>query len=552
MDFLKAQLERIRKQLSGLTASQRIAIGLSLAIALVGMWGMIQWAGSARWIPVLDQPLTPEQMQRVSSVLLASGIEHRDDAEQVFIKGDAGARRRAQAILAQNGAMPRDTSLSYKKLLEEQSPFVSRERAQWRELRGLEYQLSSVLREFSGVREARVLLTKENRRAIRNRGERSSAAVNVTMDDGGGMPPKLVESIAHYVAGATRVALKNITITDGLRFYRPPDDSAAAPDHFIDLQRGHEEPIARKIYDQLRHIAGVIVNVHATLRTEDRNTQVTRLDEPKVIQETSETLERSGGSGAVGPGVRPNQNFAITNAGPGVEENKESSTVEFDKNRGGTIENTKKSPGHLESMMASVSVPRSYLERIVRRRKDRDNDLEVTDGEIDAVAAQVLPRIQEQVLPLIGTKDEEQVVVYWHYDPVAKDQLALAQAVSTDYVALAREFGPQAGLGILALFSVFTVMLMARKARLSPATGGGPASAGAGPGGPSGEPELAALGDPPLAVGEAEEVTGILEGREVDEEVVKIQQIVKQIGQLVKEDAAVPVSLLERWIAEGR
>ena len=152
MDFLKAQLERIRKQLSGLTASQRIAIGLSLAIALVGMWGMIQWAGSARWIPVLDQPLTPEQMQRVSSALLAAGIEHRDDAEQVFIKGDAGARRRAQAILAQNDAMPRDTSLSYKKLLEEQSPFVSRERAKWRELRGLEYQLSSVLREFSGVR----------------------------------------------------------------------------------------------------------------------------------------------------------------------------------------------------------------------------------------------------------------------------------------------------------------------------------------------------------------------------------------------------------------
>lgn len=558
MDFLKVQLQRIREQLGGLTNSQRIAIGLSLALALAGAYGMINWAGSARWTPVLDQPLTPEQIRRISTALLAAQIEVREDVDRVLIKGDANARRRAQAVLAQSDALPRDTSMSYQKLISEQSPFTSRRRAQWRELRGLESELARTLRDFTGVKEARVLLTKAERRSYLSRGQRSSAAVNLTMEGDRGISKKLVTSIAHFVAGAVGLKVQEVTITDGLRFYRPPGEEEAVPANFIDIQRAHEDLTAKKIYDQLRNIAGVVVNVHATLRTEDEQTNVTTLDEPKIIEDTKDDEERKGGGDAVGPGIRPNVGFAQSNAGPSMSETKEKAVTKYDPNRGGTTQITNRPPGHLERLTATVSVPRSYLERIIRARPERDDTQPVDDEEIELAADFRLPKIKTQVMTLLDAGDASQVVVDWHYDPTPDGQAALAESVPLDYLAMAREFGPQAGLGLLALISLLAVMRMAKRAHatLVPAAGSAAAAAGAGPGGPGipmvGEAgELITLGGGPIAVGEAEEVDGVLEGREVDEDALRSQQIVKQIGLLVKEDSQAAASLLERWIGHG-
>lgn len=560
MEFLKAQANQIGDQLKRMTNSQRIAIVMSAVVVLAGAWGLLNWAGGSEWTPVLDQTLTGGEIQHVESTLLAAGFESRVQAQQVMVKGDAGARRRAQAVLAQADALPRDTSSSYAELLKDDSPFRSDRATTWRWNRGLEYELSSVLREFRGVVDARVLLTKADTRGFRRHGEASSASVAVTMDDDQGIPKKLVASIANFVAGAAGLSISDIKITDGFRFYRAPDEANPMPTEQLDLQRQIEEHHARKIYDQLQHIAGVVVNVHATLRTADEQISKKTTGEPKISSESTKTDETSGGGDAIGPGVKPNQGRAIANGGPSQTSVKEETKTEFNGETDVEQRDSMLRAGQLEGLLASVSIPRTYLEQVVLSGRAADDTSPITPTKFERASSDVLPRIKALVKPLINATADDQVVVDWYYDAAPESETGTASSPPLDYLALAKQYGPQVGLGLLALVSFLAVLRMAKKAQASLGGGGGGKAGRAGVGmsgsvtpfGSDGQPVLASLGGGPTAVGEAEELGAVLEGREIDQETVRTMQIVKQIGTLVKEDPGVAANLVERWITQSQ
>jgi flagellar biosynthesis/type III secretory pathway M-ring protein FliF/YscJ len=124
---------------------------------------------------------------------------------------------------------------------------------------------------------------------------------------------------------------------------------------------------------------------------------------------------------------------------------------------------------------------------------------------------------------------------------------------------MAKTFGPQVGLGMLALISLFGVMRIAKKAQggvgqSKSAPMGNLAWAGAGGPGVSlvGDEPLAPLGGSPKTVGEATEIDGVMVGHEVDERTVRVQQIAKQIGQMIKEDPVVAAGIVQHWLAEEK
>ncbi|MCZ6699543.1 MAG: hypothetical protein O7D94_11475, partial [Planctomycetota bacterium] len=514
MEFLKAQANQIGEQLKGMTNSQRIAIVLSAVVVLAGAWGLLSWAGGSEWTPVLDQSLSGSEIQRVAATLVAAGIETRIQSEQVMIKGDTGDRRRAQAVLAQADAMPRDTTSSYAEMLKDDNVFRSDRATTWRWNRGLEFELSSVLREFRGVQTARVFLIKSEKRGFRRGGKASSASVAVTMDGDQGIPQKLVASIAHFVAGSAGLSVGDIRITDGFRSYRPPDPANAMPTEQLELQRQIEEHHAKKIYDQLRHIAGVVVNVHATLRTANELITKKKVGKLPVKRESTSTDEESGGGDATGPGVKPNQGRAIASVGPSQTSLKEETEVDYGGETDVDTTQRELKAGQLERLLASVTVPRAYLEQIVMSGRVADDTSPITPTEFENTSTDVLPRIKALVMPLINASADNQVVVDWYYDAAPEGEVGLATSPPLDYVALAREFGPQVGLGILALFGVFAVLRMAKKGQAALGeSGGGKLGAGVddeGGGavaiGPDGKPVLAALAGGPTAVGEVEEL----------------------------------------------
>lgn len=557
MEFLKAQSTQIGEQLRGMSVSQRIAVGLMLVVLMGGMFGLIRWGGQGEWIPLLDQAFTSEQLQRIQAELMTlTGVETKVEGDRVYVHGDEDRRRQLIAALAQKGALPRDTSLGYSSLVKDNSVFIGDRSRVWMEHRGLETELSGVLRKFNGVRDAHVFIEVPQQRSFGVKGSMSRASVHVTLGDGETLDKSRVMAIANFVSGSVSgLDIKDVKITDGSRFYRVPDSTGEMPTELLDVQRQAEEHHTQKIYDQLRYIPGVLVNVHAALANADEQIQEKKLGPAIVDQETSKTEENSPGGNGGAPGVRPNQARSLTDAGSGGSNSREETDTSLRGERDARMATTLKRAGFVEKLTASVNVPRSYFERIMAQQGDAKK--EGGDKNLDKLVAAELPKIKSLVKPLINAAADEQVVVDWYYDIAAPETKATTQAQAGAWVAMLKDYGPAAGLGFLAVFSLFAVLRIAKKAQSlvpAPAKSGGNVGAMEMPWipgvGHSDVEPLQTLGGGPRTVGEAQEIDGVMVGHEVDERTVRVQQIAKQIGQMIKEDPVVAAGVVQHWLAE--
>ncbi len=557
MDFLRNQVNYIGGQLKTMSLSSRLVIGLLLVVLLVGFYEMTRWASRPEWTPLLDQSLKTEEIQRIAAEMSLIGIESRVEGDRVMIRGAVDERQRAQAVLAQRGAMPRDTSLSYQSLIEQSSHFISNQESAWRQDRGLETELSAVLRKFQGILDADVFLEKPRKRPLGRRVD-ARASVHVKLADdptAGGLGPKQIAAIANFVAGAVEgLAPADVKITDGQRFYHAPDAAGQIPHTLLEQQRAQEEWFTRKIYDQFSYIDGLVVNVHAKLRDIDERVEQTRLGKPVVSEETTELRETKSGAQAAGPGVLPNQGRAITDpasGGPSTLEEKSTVVMSPDRDVHRTIQT--KSAGHLDELWASISVPHGYLETLVRNEQGIDPASPVAHAQLVALAPKEMSRLRSMVKTLIGAQSEDQVAVDWYYDsgPSGPSGEPAQAGQLPSFVTLAEQYGPRALLGLLALVSLLAVLRIARKAQSTVAETRKAVSQAIGAAGASADRlQLASLGGGPLTVGEAEGMHSALVGHEVDEGLVRTQQIVEQIGQLVKDDPESAAGIVQNWLAD--
>ncbi len=553
MEFIKAQARQIAEQLRGMSLSQRIAIGLLVVVVVGGMWGMISWGGQPQWVPLLDQSFTAQESSRVRAELRAAGIDSRIEGDRVMIRGGDAERQQAQALLSERGAMPTDTSLAYAALVKENSVFIGEQRSRWMESRGLETELSAVLRRFQGIADARVLITVPQKRGFTRQEVASSASVALTMIPGEEMDKERILAIANFVAGAVPgLALENIKLTDGKRFYRAPDGGEQIPTEILELQQRIEDHYMQKIYDQLRNIGGVVVNVHAKLRTAAEKSQEEVYGPPVVQRETSTAEENAGAGRAAEPAVRPNTRAGIAEAGPGSTSTREETDTTFSDKRDVRTTLVDELRGSVERVSASVSIPRSYLERIVNDQQAGADKPAATLDSIEKTATAEMPRIRALVKPLIDATKDDQVVVDWYYDLPAQAAEPQAASAVDGFMALARDEGPKAGLGLLALVSVLVMFRIARKAQSALVGSTGPVVA-VGAAGVETVSEVArsplkTLGGGGATVGEAQELEGVMVAHEVNEEMVRTKQIVGQIGQMVMEDAATAAGIVQQWI----
>jgi len=559
MEFLNAQYKYISAQLRSMSASQRAAMALLLVVMLGGLYGIIQWGRQAEWTDLLNQSLTAEEMQRVEAQLRLLGVDTRVEGDRLLLRGDDNERRRVMAVLAQSNTLPKDLSLGFAALVKSENVWESDQTKVWKHHRALEAELSAVLSRFRGVKDARVFIVVPERRGLARTASTSSASVNLVLQPGESLDKQRILAVANYVAGAVPgLDAQNVKITDGSRSYAVPAGEDVAG-NLLELQQQLEEYYTRKIYDQLRHIKGVVVNVQAELRQDEAQMVEKKLG-PAVASSVKERTEETvSGSTAAGPGVRPNQGRALTDGGVGSSSNKTETEEALQGERDRTDTQVVRRPGAVERLKASINVPASYLQRILAVQQPEASD--VSPAALQKAADAELPKIQAQVKPLIersvgeAAAPESVVAVNWFYDEPADEASAAAEMASLDFLGLAKHYGPQAGLGLLALFSLFMMVRIARQAQVT-LSGGGAAAGGSGGmggsyfGGGAGAPYLSPLSSGVEPVGEAQEMEGVLVGHEVDEETVRTHQLVRQIGQMVKDDPATVATVVDHWLKE--
>lgn len=215
---------------------------------------------------------------------------------------------------------------------------------------------------------------------------------------------------------------------------------------------------------------------------------------------------------------------------------------------GEQVEVTETGRGVVKSLRAVVSVPRSYLVAIFQQQPGNE-DQQPSDQELRSTGQ--FEEIRRQVMPLIRAEDASLVHVSMYYDVGVAWAFAEGGVgeAETAALGLAKRYGGQVGLGVLAVLSLVMMLFLAKRGPERMVEGG---LAGAADLGGLGQqvdsgPMSVLSGEPP-PVGAAQLSSGVLEGQELDEQTIRTQEMAEQLERLSEEDPGNVASLVKRWL----
>lgn len=577
MDAIQKLLGQIGRKLSALALSQRIAILLGAALVAVSLFWLTSWAATPDMTPLLPQTLSNEELAAITSGLDTMSVSYRVDGSRVLVP--TGQNRTALlAQLQQMEKMPTDTSVSFDALVKDPNPWISQEETDRRWTVAVRNELESILRQFNGVREARVMLNMNARPRGFSRNEApASASVTLVMKSGEVVSRKLALAAARLVSGAVRgLPIQNVQVLDaqGVAAIEWDSEEAGGSGALERQRREYERQITQKIVGQLAFDPKVRVNVQVEVDYTERATKSSTPTTPVEISEQRSTEESTRVRSAAQPGVQPNTAVAAGGA-PGSGDRSETSTSTVERLAGTTYKEDRTPSGQLREAFAAINVSYSYLESVFKRRSGADQV--PTPQQIEEIFESEKARIVSQVTTFVKPQKPEQVRVDWYYD--TPDALEPVQAGGFDSALnLVQTYGPQAGLGLLALLSLGMMLRLARgkdggeafglelglpkdaieAARRAASDVAAAADLGAEVSRSGSRVRRVTRGGGESAaaiveedIGQAAITEGVLEAREIDEKTVQINKMVQQVQQMVNADEAAIGALLEQWVEKG-
>lgn len=564
MEFLRRLIKQSRSHMSGLSVSQRTAILLCVVVIIGAMVWLLQWSTKAELVSLISTDLTPEQLGRIQQKLDDYNATYQVRDNRIYVKSDERALWMAR--LAEQQALPGDLTMGFEEVIEKQSPFLSMEQQQWQRTVALGHELARVLRRWSGVAEATVMIDRMTKRPLGRSPIVPTASVSVRMKPGAPFDHTKAYAMASFVASAVAgLTVENVKVTDGvnLRVFDFASPDSPGPYDDLDDRRRKEDYFKQRLAEVLP-IAGIMIGVHAELDPEAMKTEKTTYGKPVKTSEKTETTEQERGSSGASPGVVSNTSVATGGSGTAEKLTKSSGTEEYvgavDKT---TVLSDRMRHG-LKSLRASISVPRSYLVAIAQQDKP---DAKPTDNDLKPIIDREVARIAKLAKPLLTTDDPAkppEVEVDWYYDDAMTTSAAVATAsgMPAELMGWVREYGGPAGLGALAIVSLLMMLMVVRRSSEGPVLPGEeppkPLPSGrrrkkrGDPDDDDEDEEPADIWVSSAPIGEAAVSEGLLVGKEVDEADVRSQQFVKQVTQMVEDDPETAATLIKRWVDEAK
>jgi len=531
MEFLRLKFSQVKTSWDQLSASGRLALTLTVMLVVAVLIIVSHYAGSADLVPLPTQ-YPADEIARAVSTLQAQGVKAEIRGGQILVPSDKHAA--ALGMLAYSDALPSDGTLTFEKLLEGSDMLESETEKERRWRYALKRELEKYIRSMPGVRGASVNVNFGTKQTIRPVPQGVSAAISVETRPSRPLDKQLARAMASLVAGAvhglTIEAVKVVDVTTGRTF----DLSAAAGVYNSDYVRTvqvYESYYEARLLEQFADIRGLKVGVHVVPDLDKETEQSRTVDPTKVIGgATSERSATSTGGAAAGEvGVSPNVGSGTAGAATALADTQTEETVGRAVDYPTTVKLTEKTPGAVKEISAAISIPRSYLVDVAGLAMDGD-ETKVDQAAIDKVFDVEKLKIAQQAAKVLGAKDDTAVHVDWHYD-LAPASALLAAASGPGVMTYVTDYGPTVGLGLLAVLALMMVYSVVRKFQ--------PASLPA---------EGAATAE---SVGEAGlTLDSILEGVELEADVIRTSKMQEQIGNMIKEDADAVASLVKRWVAK--
>ena len=575
MASIQDTIAKATRHLGDMTLSQRLAIALGAVLVVGSIIWLAQWAATPEMVPLLPgQSLEPEDVATVRAGLDVMSEPYRIEGSQVMVR----ARANRQALLAslqQAEKLPADTAIGFAELVKEANPWISQSENERRWTVALQSELARVLRQFNGVKQARVLLNMSTRKGFARTHPESSAGVTLFMTGGEPVSRSLALAAARMVAGAVHgLPVEKVEVLDGgnnrVALDWEAEDSGSASSLHQQRKQLEREKTAQ-IKEQLRFDPDVLVSVIVDLDYSAKQEQDSTLTEGTTVKEERENTETTRSRQSGQPGVEPNVGLV---AGSGSGADKSTTDREETISEPSRRHTTTQTPAGVPTeIRAAVSLSYTYLASIYRHNNPEADP--PTEEDVKGVFASQEQRIATHVAKLVIPPEPEQVSVDWHYDTLEPEQVVVADPLDTS-LDLAAKYGPASGLGLLALLALGMMMRLAKRrdagesfgmeiglpreaidaskqaaqdieaAAALAAVEGAARSAGLAGGGVAGGRATQA----PLPIGE--EAEGVLDAQEVDESAVKITQMIGQVATMTEQDSEAMAHLVENWIDQNR
>jgi flagellar M-ring protein FliF len=549
MQALQRTLQAIGGQLGGLPTTAKLLIGSLMVILVMSLLLVAQFAGRPSMVP-LPVDLDPEARAAALGYLQRSGIPHEEREGRLLVPTEQ--RFTVLAQLTDHEVISGD-QINFDSLIEQSSPFLTREQNRKRWLVAKMNVLSALVGKFRGIQRATVVLDQPDRQGFGRTHRLPTASVTV-IPAGDGLTQSQADAIAQVVAGAQpglRAADVRVVDAKNGQWHQPRGDDRITTGAYLEAKQAQEQHTKTTIEDALSYIAGVRIAVNAMMDTRSVEQRTDSYEDPKVgpLSSSRRTIDSTSQAAGNEPGIK--LNVAVgPQAGGGqrtqmTDERSDESTRPVFPRDATHITDPK---GYALKINATIGVPRSYF--VAKFRQDR-NDPEALpdDTDLDPIVTDEIARIQSDVEPLIDTSALKDAVRGTVKVSMIPD---IGSVVST----VASEIPPPAGggwgggfiagdlvklIGLvgLALLSLAMMFLMVRRAGV--------------------HSELPSAGDivgvpPPLptdqseVVGEAEESEPALEGVELDDAALRREQMRSQISEMVKKNPDEVANVLRRWI----
>ena len=556
MDLFKAQFDRISRQLSSLTPSQKMLTSTLVAIMVMTLiwWG--KYAAEPETVALFSQPPSTAELAAAQAALSNAGIKATESSGNLMVPADE--RARAYAMLAFNHALPHETKDTFDEIAKSISPLASESSADqlWNHAR--ELAAEQMISEFNDdITSARVRIQPlDDRRLTPGASVQPSAVASINTRDHR-VPPHLVDAAADLLQGSvSNIPRANIkVIVNG------------APQH-VTGERGDgvttEEQIAAVQQAEIFYsdraqavlsssIPGAFVTVTVQINASQVDEKSMKFDPKNSVSKEKEIMSNT--SETTGPtpappeaGVVPNTGFNGASPAPasgnGASSTREQNSTKLDNYVGHTETQTHTPAGETKPVSAAVTVPISYYTNVY---KGEHPD---TKGQPTATMMKdIIDREEKNIRSLVkgatGMTQDSEIFVTTAYG--SNEEIAPAP-VATAGMSL-RLFTPhhikEGLLGVMALASLFMVSSLVKKGATVPVATG-----------PTGLSSIETptasstlLGSGEMMVGEVAGGDATLDAVELDEEAIRAQQVVEQVSKLVKENPDSAAAMVKRWMS---
>lgn len=540
MEFLRRHWLQARALFDQLTPSQKwLMLALIVCLGLSGLL-ILAYVPSQDLVPITS--FAGKNQAEVVARLEAENIDVTAKAGQIYIPSNR--RFEALSILQSSDLLNEDTSVAFDELIKNHSPWMSNEQNRQAYMLALRKTLSTIASKMKGVDHADVFIAKPDEIGFGTTYVKPTASVNVMMKNRKPLDKQMAQAIAGLVAGAiAEMEPADVTVIDANfgRQFSGIDDGLVLPSETFEFLLAQENHYRSKIIEALGYIPGVRVAVNV------RNDPMLRKDTEtfayekaeRLTSQESEDIERKTVADRGEPGVRPNTGLSINGARQqGTTETISKARSDFgnpvmvERSNARTIGQT------VTQVSVTVNIPRTYFVGRIKMRGAAAG-AEPTEEDIQAEVVKELPRIEEQVAPLISAADKGVVKAHMIPDPEALLAFRDAGKELTGFAAMVKQpwFQPSvlSGLTLLAIVLMFG---MVRKALRQPKLPSVEELAGVPPQLPSDDDLL----------GEVEEAETGMEGVEVNEGEIQMRKLAEQISEMVRANPTEAANLFNRWV----